>query len=461
MKKTVIAFIGLAAFAASTLAGCNAGGKKKPKKGPEPSEAAWKYAFNQAVYVGNNAANQEGENEVKPDEKEPAPFIALSLSNSVRPMGETDDYEFTYEYSYRVTVAGEEKNVNDYIEDSLLSSAFNQTVVQFKGWPANGASDTENFPRFIVDAKAKCNGWEQTKTYTMVLNPGQYEYKVKSLRDIYTKHASLNALSFMRQSSKVPGAYECDGATADDTHYNIETQGRLIYATEDGNWGILQDGDKYLQLYRLDALKIWDKIKDSLIGHDIWLKGNLGFGYGNIQMGNIKSILPVKSGDTAHAVTPPTSEKSFSEADISNHEWWNNTIFNAVGSISNATVTDGKIYSVVNASGGGTTVRQQVTNISSVASESSRYEFDVTVGSTTFIVATDYHANCGYDGKNSKGATTEAYTNWLKSLTPGKVLNIRGTIRWLNDRSSGGGNDYSIYTNGVWTITPYLSEHIA
>lgn len=460
MKKSAIALVGL--LAVTALVGCNSkkggGGKKK---GPEPSDLAWRTAFNQSVYIGNNAASAEGENDVKPDEKEPAPFIALTKTNTVRPMGETEDYEFTYEYKFSAKVSGADRDANDFIEAQLESGAFNQTVVQFKGWPAT-TDDNAAFPRFTVEAIAKCNGHEQTKNYTMVLNPAQFTYQKKTLADLYTKHASLNALSFMRQASGKTDAYECDSGTSENTYYNIETQGKLIYATEDGNWGILQDGDKYLQLYRLDALKIWDKIKDSLIGHNIWLKGNLGFGYGNIQLGNIKSILPIKDGDSAHPVNTPAAEATYTESMVTNHEWWNSPLFNKVGSIGTVSVKDGKVYKVVNASGGATTDRTLLTDAQKavVNSNSARFEFDVTIGSSTFVVATDYHANCGYDGKNSDGATTEAYSNLLRGLSAGQSLNLKGTIRWMNDRSVSGGNDYTIYNSGVWTITPFLAEHI-
>ena len=457
MKKSVLTLIGLVAIAAGTLAGCKSSSKKK--KGPEPSEGAWTGAFNTAVYVGNNAASYEGNNDVKPDEQTPAPFVALAISNSVRPMGETDDYAFTYKYKYKVTVNGEEKNADDYVEAEIESQAFNQKVVQFKGWPAIGDNNMDAYPHFTVEATAKCNGWSQTKEYTMVLNPAQYEYKKKSFSDIYAKHSSLNALSFMRQKGGTTNGYECDGEGT-STYYNVETQGKLVYATTDGNWGILQDGNRYIQLYRLDALTIWEKIKDSLIGKNIWIKGNLSFGFGNVQIGNIKSILPIKDGDSEHPVQAPASDATFNEGTFTNHEWWNNPVFNTIGFAGSGTVTDGKIWAVVNQGSGNPSTRVQVSK-DSVQAYSSRYEFDVTIGSTTVVVATDYHVSCGLNGKNEVGENNQQFTDWIKGIEAGKSVKVAGTLRWLNDRSiSDGGNDYTIYTDGVWTVTPFLLDHI-
>ena len=456
MKKTALA---VSMFAmALILAGCGGSSKKKSKApvGPEPSEAAWTYAFNNAVHVGANVASSEVENDVKPEDKTPTPFISLMKSATVRPMGETDDYAFEFEYKYSVTVSGEEKNVDDYIEDQIYSEAMSVTAVQFKNWPANGSEDT-TWPRFKVETTAKCNGHSQSKTYTMVLNPTYYEFRTMTLAQIYAKHPTLNCLACLKADS-VADSYKAD--CADNEFYNVETQGKLVYATEDGNWGVLQDGDKFIQIYQISMSPIWDIIKDKLIGNKIWLKASVSPAYGNIQMSYVKSILPIKSGDSAHPVIDG-GEKAMSASDVSNVEWWNNPLFNAIGTISGATVKDGKIYEIKNASGGSSTSETLVTDTSKIKSESSRYEFDIQVGSHTMRYATDYHACCGYDGKGASTDFSAQMNTFLKGITAGASIKVQGTVRWLNTRSIVSGNDYTIRTSGNWTITPFLPAHIA
>jgi len=458
MKKT--AFLAIALFAATLVLGaCRKSGGKKGSKtptGPEPSEAAWTYAFNNAVHVGSNVASSEVDNDVKPEDKTPTPFISLMKGATVRPMGETDDYTFEFEYKYSVTVNGEEKQASDYIEDEIYSEAMNVTAVQFKNWPANG-SDQATWPKFKVETTAKCNGHEQSKSYTMVLNPTLYEFRKMSLADIYAKHDSLNCLKCLKADS-VADSFKAD--CEDNEFYNIETQGKLVYATEDGNWGILQDGDKFIQIYQISMSPIYEIIKDKLIGQNVWLKASVSPAYGNIQISYVKSILPIKEGDSSHPVTAG-SEKNFSASDLSNVEWWNNPIFNAIGSVSGATVVDGKIYEIKNAQGGSATTDTLVSDKSKIKSESARYEFDIQVGSHVMRYATDYHACCGPDSKGDSTEFSAQMNTFLQGITAGASIKVQGTVRWLNTRSVVSGNDYTIRVSGNWTITPFLSSHIA
>lgn len=456
MKKSALAVSLLAVVL--VLGGCNKTNKKKSKTpvGPEPSEAAWTYAFNNAVHVGANVASSEVDNDVKPEDKTPTPFISLMKSATIRPMGEVDDYAFEFEYKYSVTVNGEEKSTSDYIEDEIYSEAMAVTAVQFKNWPANG-SDAATWPRFKVETIAKCNGHSQSKSYTMVLNPTFYEFRKMSLADIYAKHPTLDCLACLKADT-VAGSYKAD--CADNEFYNVETQGKLVYATPDGNWGVLQDGDKFIQIYQLSMAPIWDIIKDKLVGNKIWLKASVSPAYGNIQLSYVKSMLPIKAGDSAHPVTDG-GEKSMSASDVSNLNWWTNPIFNAIGTISGATVKDGKIYQIKNASGGSSTTETVVTDKSSIKSETNRYEFDIQVGSHTMRYATDYHACCGKDGKGDSTEYSAQMNAFLQGLTAGQSVKVQGTVRWLNDRSVSSGNDYTIRTAGNWTITPFLPGHIA
>lgn len=466
MKKFVTVF-SLLVLAAGVLAGCNSKKGGGGKKGKEPDENAWSSIWNQSIFNGASAAYDDSDNPVKPEmSKGTAPYARLALSSGVRPQFSTDYFEATFEYKYSVTVGGEEKNVDDYIEDQLdhdivdaeRKKTHTVRIVAFKGWPDMNTEEA-NYPRFTIDATAKVNGYTQSKSYTMVLYPSTYTYHTCTIADLYTKHSSLDALQFMRKKANSEGIYECDSGDPSNTYYNVITQGKLIYVTEDNNWGILQDGDKYVELYHLD-IPVMDSIKEHLVGKNIWVKGQLGFGYGNIQISSITSILPIKDGDSSHPVIAPAAEKSFSESDFNNKSWWTNPMFNAVGSISTAAkVKDGKIYSVVNASGGASTERKPADNASASSCEY-RYEFDVEVGSTTIVVATDYHACCGYESKGNPGSETEAFDNLLKNLTAGQTINLKGTIRWLNSRDKSGGNDHCIYDDGAWTITPYLGSHI-
>lgn len=454
MKKASLTLLSLLT-AGLVLTGCNAGGnKKKSKKGPEPSESAWTYAFNNAVHVGSNVASSEVDNDVKPEDKTPTPFITLAKSASIRPMGETDDYAFEYTYKYSVTVNGEDKNVDDYIEDEIYSEALSLTAVQFKNWPAS-ETEQSTWPRFKVEATAKCNGWEQSKNYTMVLNPALYEFRKMSLAEIYAKHPTLDCLACLKEAGTDTYKADC----ADEEFYNVETQGKLVYATEDGNWGILQDGDKYIQIYQLSKCPIWGIAKQALIGQNIWLKASVSPAYGNIQLSYVKSILPIRDGDSAHPVTPG-SEKTLTEADVSNINWWTNPIFNVIGSIANAIVVDGKIYHIKNASGGSESKEEEVTNKESIRTDTNRYEFDIRVGSHVMRYATDYHACCSEDGQGHPTELSAAFDTFLKGITAGASIKVAGTVRWVNDRTIAAGNDYTIRKAGNWSIIPFLPSHI-
>ena len=458
MKYGKLALFTLLCASLVLAGGCTAKKGKGGKKGPQPTDEVWDAAFANAISIGASAALDEsaGANDIKPDDA--TPFIQMLDQATIIPAFSVDEWEVSYTYKYSVTVGGEDKNAQDYIEQTFRNESMNVTAMQFKNWPSGDETDENPWPLFKVEATAKCNGYSESKNYIMRLNKASYSFRRVTLQELYTKHDSLNALKYMKEDTT--NVYKYDTGDPNSNFFNVETQGKLVYVTEDANWGIIQDGAYYMQVYRLDLLPIYSVMKSFVLGQNIWLQGALGFGYGNLQLSYIKTMLPVASGDSVHAVQEPAAQKAFTESDFSNTAWYTNPLFNIVGTISGATVKDGKVYTVKNASGGSTTTRTEVKDKSTIASEGSRYEFDVLVGGTTLIVATDYHANCNIDGKGHANDSSETFTNWLKGLTAGQQIKLGGTARWLNDRTASGGNDYSIHAAGSWTIVPYLVDFI-
>lgn len=490
MKKSVLA-VTTSLLAVALLAACNTGGKKKKKKSSEPTpisgvsgvsgtsgqqgdvpENAWARGFAGCVSVGAQSALEGIVSHVMPSKPE------SSIVNLTKTKKWQDTQSFTtYDYSFDYVLdqdpwkAGEaETKEQHYVSKVDDDPALTYKVVNFKNWPSQAAEEAD-WPRFKIKAICTCSGQTREKEYTLILDPLDKVYIVMSFDDIYAMNGDHLKWTKMGQDGGYIGDLD---QTEGQNRFWVETWGRLVYATADGNWGLVANGDKVLQLYRLDEMgNKWNysKFKDK----DVIIKTALDFGYGNPQGSYIQDIVEIEAGDTEHPVAAPSIDLNFTEAMLSNKHWETNPLFNKIGSISGATY-QGNLRKIVNASaGGGTTVTPIAeANKSSITPKSARYEFDVKVGNLTMTVATDYHSCKDSD------AFVSAVKDWIVNASVGSSIKLAGTVRWSNPRKSKPSastcditNSHMImpynaawegYTDylaiGGWTITPFLEANV-
>lgn len=482
MKKTVLTTT-LSLLAVALLAGCTSGGGKKKKssgatvtsatsgQSGDVSEMAWQRGFAGCVSVGAQAALESATSHVMPSKPE-ASIVNLTKTKSWQDTQEFVTYDYTYDYvlDQDPWKAGETETKEQHYVQSIDDSGSTYRVVNFKNWPSQAAEEAD-WPRFKIKVTCHCNGQDRQKEYTLILDPLDKVYIVMSFDDIYSMNGDHLKWTKMGQDGGFIGDLD---QTESQNRYWIETWGRVIYATADGNWGLVANGDKVLQLYRLDEMgNKWNytKFKDK----NVIIKAALDFGYGNPQASYVQDIAEIETGDTTHPVAEPVINNAFTEAMLSNKQWNTNPLFNKIGSIAGAKY-NGNLRSVKNASaGGGTTIVQIAEDKkSSITPKTTRYEFDIKVGSLVMTVATDYHACKDSD------AFTNAVKDWIVNASVGSAIKVEGTVRWANPRKSSPtastcdvtnshmimpyNSAWSGYTDylaiGGWTVTPYLASQV-
>ena len=460
MKKTKVLLSSFIALAMVALVACAPrGGNKKRSSGGGSGgavpELAWEGGFSGAVSVGASTSVVEGrEAQVMPSNSATS-FATLANQRIYADPDSGDTYNFTFTFEFAAKVGTEVKPATDYIESQTSSDEGKKTLLAFKGWPSQNAEQA-NYPRFTVKAKGTCNGESKEKTYVLVLNPLDKVFKKMSLDQLY--EAADGKLTWMTGKkdtggSVIPGAYTTDlSQTEAQSSYWIETKGILTYVAQDGNWGILQNGDKAVQVYRLDEYTGWPSIRDSVMNVPVIIRAEISSGFGNIQLSYVQKIAKIEGTDPD--IKPITPAEAYDETMIKDTNWATNTIFNKVVTKTEVKF-NGKINKVKNSSGSDTVLTDMMSNRSACNSKTERYEFEVLLGSTPLIVATDYHA-C----KDSDAFVT-ACDQILKSAAVGSTIAIGGSIRWMNDRNVVKKNDYSIRTAGEWTIIPFSADQIA
>jgi len=490
MKKSVLATT-LSLLAVAVLASCTSGGKKKktsatpsPTSGVsttsgggqpgEVTEEAWKRGFAGCVSVGAQSAIEGVASHVMPSKPESS-IVNLTKTKSWQDTKEFVTYEFTYNYELDQdpwkTGETETKEAH-YVQKIDDDPAKTYKVVSFKNWPSQAAEQAD-WPRFNIKAKCQCNNEQREKTFTLILDPLDKVYIVMSFEDIYTMNEGHLKWTKMGQDGGYVGDLD---QTESQNRYWVETWGRIVYATQDGNWGLVANGDKVLQLYRLDEMG--NKWNRNLIGKDVVIKTALDFGYGNPQGSYVQDIAEIEAGDTTHPVAEPAADLKLTSDLIGNKDWTTNKLFNRIAYIENATY-EGNLRSVKNASsGGGTTIVEIAEDKkSSITPTSVRYEFDIKVNGVRMVVATDYHAA----KSTEEAAVATAYKNMIVNATVGGSIKIGGTVRWGNPRKTSPSattlditNSHMIMANdskwagytdydavGGWNIVPFLASQIS
>lgn len=459
MKKSRILLTAFLALTMVAVAACNTGGGKKKKKsgggGGNVSDLVWEGGFSGAVTVGASTSVVEGrEAQVMPSSE--ATSFATLANKRIFADESGDTYEFSFTFDFSVTVEGAAKPATDYIDG--MPQEGNKTRLVFKGWPSQNA-ESKQYPRFTVKATGTCNGETKEKSYTLVLNPLDKVFMPKSLQEIYTAASDNQKLSWMgpkkdTKGDPIPDAYTTDlSQTEGQSSYWVETKGIITYCSQDGNWGLLQNGPYTIQLYRLDEFTLWNR--DTMMNVPVSVKCEISEGYGNVQLSYVHAITPIE-GDDPDVVTP-TAAAVFNETMVSNKNWVTNPMFNKI-----VLNSDIKFVGNIRIANNGKAVEKveesKRSSITLSASSKDRYEFDVKIGTTQFVVAYDYHA------VKDHADLISSFQTILRSAAADSTIKVGGTFRWQNtDRLNTKGeisNDYSVRKAGNWVLVPYTAGQI-
>lgn len=267
----------------------------------------------------------------------------------------------------------------------------------------------------------------------------------------------------------------------------VNVTGKVIYLAPDGNWGLLANGDDVLEIYAGAGTKLNAQNFPHFADEYVTVVGNISQYCGNIQLG---FITEVRKADKASVTDPTLTFKNTLEGDLASLNIEDAGQKIAVPGLSNSLrKVTGTIVanSLKDRDGNATTVG---------ALQNNRFTFEVKVGEQKIVVAYDYHT----DGNASVGLF-----NALKAkLQAGGQITVSGTARYsgadtnpfldqcyspkavkdattfakgtyyLRDGLSftkavefeeAKKSNYYVLTSanksGVWTIVPYVTEHIA
>ncbi len=232
-------------------------------------------------------------------------------------------------------------------------------------------------------------------------------------------------------------------------YFEAEVKGKIVFLSEDGNWGLLQNGDHVIELYSGSELDLDEEHYPELKNKYVSIKGEVGTGYGNFQLSFIKSIRAI---DSSQVTEPTTSFKSLTNTVLGNaklrsdpgtakakfrykqftNQFEHNQLVTLTGTVTTAKVNDGS---------------------------NGRFLIGITPtdGTHEVYLAYDYHTDI--KSHKVRDAILAKYTG------KGCTMTVKGTIRFtdgVQDRHKaplvleGAGPK-----NGTWNIVPFDVSHIA
>jgi len=454
MKKTLLAVT--LCMAAVCATGCNkkkSGGGSSGKVTTEVVEKALKGA----VSVGANAValgdgTKAGSGDYKPSDTS-ANCIKLATKKSFTL--DSASYDFTYDYTFKMgnPLSGK-NNWSDYAAPETKEGDYR--VLKSNLFTPNTITDHSKYTYVEISIAAKCGDSTSSAKANIYLCPMDKVAKKMSLADINTKDDTLGSYYWTKLDSEKSGdkAFKADITKAESGQaaFYVETWGKLVHATADGNWAILASGNDAIQIYQPSKCTDY---KTSMIGTNVSVKASLSFGYGNTQISYVYEMATI-TDNAKYPVTEPDLNQNF-DSMITSADWVDHMMCNNTGYVENALFgkADGTpfIYTAKNTSQGGDTGETQI-QAADIAAASSHTGFYAHIGTKEFRVEFDYHS-CKDSGLAD---AVKTYISGLKSND--NLGKLYGCLRWLNSRELAAGNDYCVHTTGVWRLTPYLASQL-
>lgn len=233
---------------------------------------------------------------------------------------------------------------------------------------------------------------------------------------------------FAHISDPTKGYFESNQDPEVSAYCYVKTYGEVVYLAPDGNWGLLADGDKWIEIYAGSAYNLNTKTyADLKVGAKVYVYGEPTHYLGNIQIGYISKILTMSDPQKVSAVS---AAKDINEAFLQSTTQISQDMNKLVR-------VSGKFKS------------------KSITTADARGTFVITVGSTDLTIAYDYHTS--KEGLSTLFDEMKAILD--KAVAGTTTITVLGSFRWANQSKEATpvfGN-----TSGSWTVVPYLSGHVA
>ncbi len=300
-------------------------------------------------------------------------------------------------------------------------------------------------------SKIVCGGAVSTKcnsNYTAKILAATKEYIPMTMAEVYANHDSEKQVTVDGTTYTYPSYndlvdYEYKNtkgyqpwwntgraADSDDNYIYCEISGKIIFLSEDGNWGLFANGEHVLEIYSGSKLDLNETKYPELKNKYVTIKGSLYHYYGNFQM---EYIISIKACDKS-LVTEPSGN-------------YNNLTAEKLAALKGS---DGlyKQFTTAVEHNQLVAVTGTITG-EKVAGSNGRFTFEMTVGEHKVTIAYDYHTD-----KN-----TSTVKNALNAVYKvGDTVTIKGSYRFNNGvektlvKTDGSG--------GEFTIVPFLAADI-
>ena len=340
-------------------------------------------------------------------------YLYLATKQIVLDENSGKDYTVEINWTYDATNIVREKITADETHESIY---FNY-------------SETEEYD-FSFTGNFKCGSATGTAKYEVHLLKKNVSFKTLTLQQIYAANSTNDGFE---EVDKTTGYYKQNNESF--PYMCVETYGKVVYVSPDGNWGLIADGDYVLELYSGSGLNLDKGHYAALeVGNTVKVWAELGSYFGNCQ---VSFIFDIVSADASKAAAS-TGFRNLAEADFAGKHYWEGGLMNSLRSVTAKYAgnlkQDGKTVTAANLKNG-------------------RFTFDVTVGSTTLSIAYDYHVD-----RNGDLNIFKAYQDKIKALNNGDDVTIKGTLRFSGPTEKSYKGNESATT---WSLTPYLADHIA
>lgn len=417
MKTSKILTLGLSFLMVGALASCGAS---------EDDKAAVETALEKSicsVYSSGDPLLADVSTQLKGDDNDALLVTVSQIVNTNSGKKVTVQLDWTWEEKYNEymsIVDLTDDPTHKKIEFTYPNKAKILADMVAAGEKVDSTTVVPNTPvEFKVTASLK--GYSKEANYKAELVPETATFDPMTIEELYrANEAGTNFEFFDEATGKIKTNHG-------QNFYYIAVSGKLIYKAPDSNWGLLADGDHIAQLYRLDQCSDNDK---AVVGNYITVYGEIGNGYGNVQISYISKIKVL----TDHSsVTEPTMNYASVTAGMLTKGDPNFKSF--CSGVSNS------LYQITGTVKAGTDL--------ATFTGGSRQTFVVVIDGVEMTIAYDYHV-----AKNNT-ELTNAFKNAISPLKGGDTVTIKGTLRWSN---ANGAHEFS--DNGAWTITPFEASGI-
>lgn len=347
---------------------------------------------------------------------------------------------------YTVKLEWTSDTSNTYLSGySTLDSTHGIFEINYPGKYGNDGALT------VKLGKISCGGAHSENTtlaYNFEIKKGNWYHKDVHISEllktkVVDEAKGLYGYDIVDYVTKPANAYyypnpENAGQDSTKQYYYVNCFGKFIYNAPDGNWGLIADGNKVMEIYAGSALNILPTRYPALNNKYVKVVGNMSQYCGNMQIGFINEIKKATAADLEQDFTSPIYEE-LTAAQLAN-------------------MTPGlQVVNGLNLTNALKSVKGKYVagSVSGSVALGSRFTFKVDVGGKQLTVAYDYHVDKYGDDVDT--SSMKLVIDQLKAVmaNPTQEFEIKGTLRYAGSNT----NPFN-QTSGEYQLVPFLGEQI-